>query len=102
MLPRDRVFRCGPITSCASTCDGTDAYACGEAGFDCSDVNATDFGICPPFNADLRARVGNGVCDLTGATLNQRLNVARCNWDGGDWCVPTWRACRLHDEWFTV
>ncbi len=75
------------IASCASTCDTrTDAYACGEGpGFDCWDVNASDYGQCPPFDPDRRARVGNGICDLTGATVGHRLNNARCGWDGGDW-----------------
>ena len=79
---------CAIARSCSGTCDSTrDAYTCGDAGFECKDANATDFGQCPLYNPDQRARVGNGICDLTGASVAQRLDTASCDWDGGDWCV---------------
>lgn len=77
---------------CAATCgsDGTNSYTCGTVGYRCLDPDSADFATCP---GNETVYFADGFCDMYNFDLNLHLNVAVCNWDGGDCCPST---CRLN------
>jgi len=77
---------------CADTCVGNDAYRCGVVNFQCKDPNSTEYLECAEPDNDVRARVGDGFCDISGKSVGYELNTAACSWDGGDCCPSTCNA----------
>lgn len=75
---------------CASTCNDTVPFVCGvESPLQCLDPTSPDHLDCPADDIRNRAGLGNGICDLTGASWDLELNTAVCNWDNGDCCPST-------------
>ena len=72
---------------CAATCGNnlTTSFACGTIGYRCLDPDV-DEGACP---GNETVYYGDGFCDMWNFNLHLHLNVAVCNWDGGDCCPST-------------
>ena len=70
--------------SCAPSCNSS-TYECGRN----ANSSFVGFSICadPKYNISCKVldheQLSNGFCNAQGG-----YNSEKCNWDGGDWCVP--------------
>lgn len=73
---------------CNSTCIDSTNYTCGVVGYNCRDIEATDYhnGECTSANFE---SMNDGYCDQYGFSNDNTLNKEICDWDGGDCCPST-------------
>lgn len=80
---------------CNSTCtDDGKSYECGSTGYRCQDPDASDYLLCIGKFTD---SFGDGFCDHYFFDLNSDLNIAMCDWDGGDCCASTCDSDSIED-----
>jgi len=74
---------------CEDTCEDSQAFSCGAIGYRCRDPLSDNHLNCPGIDTQY---FGDGFCDQYYFSLNLTLNIAMCDWDGGDCCESTCNA----------